>query len=71
MITLAITYSVYLFLCYGFDTKPTPHGLFLPFIVWFLLAMYQAIREDKEVNIYLTKEQVDRLSEASEELDNE
>ena len=49
----------------------TPEGLFLPFIVWFLLAMYQAIREDKEVNIYLTKEQVDRLSEASEELDNE
>tara|TARA_R110001606_G_scaffold396534_1_gene570830 strand:+ start:642 stop:743 length:102 start_codon:yes stop_codon:yes gene_type:complete len=33
--------------------------------------MYQAIREDKEVNIYLTKEQVDRLGEASEEMDSE
>jgi len=71
MKTLLILCAVYLFACYFLETKPTAEGIFLPVIIFLLLGNYSAIREDKEVNIYLTKEQIERLSEAVEEMEDD
>ncbi len=71
MKTLGILYAIYFFACFFFKTKPTPEGIFLPAILVCVLGNYSAIREDKEVNIYLTKEQVERLSEAVDEMKND
>tara|TARA_R110001606_G_scaffold396332_1_gene570258 strand:- start:585 stop:770 length:186 start_codon:yes stop_codon:yes gene_type:complete len=57
MILLAIAYSVYFFLCYGLDTKPNAEGLFLPFIACLLLALYQAVIEDRVVNILVEEKE--------------
>ena len=43
----------------------------MPFIVACVLANFMAIKDNNEVNIYFTKEQVDRLNEAVEEIENE
>ena len=66
-----ILYAIYFFACYFLGTKPTAEGLFLPFILACILANYMAIKDNNEVNIYFTKEQVDRLNEAVEEIENE
>jgi len=71
MKTLLILYAVYFFACYFLETKPTAEGIFLPIILVCVLGNYSAIREDKEVNIYLTKEQIERLSEAVEEMEDD
>ena len=71
MKTTLILYAIYFFACYFLGTKPTAEGLFLPFIVAFVLANFMAIKDDKEVNIYLTKEQVEKLSEAVEEMEDD
>jgi len=71
MKTLLILYAVYFFACYFLETKPTAEGIFLPIILVCVLGNYSATREDKEVNIYLTKEQVERLSEAVEEMEDD
>ncbi len=69
MKTALILYAIYFFACYFFETKPTAEGIFLPIVYVCDLGNYTAIREDKEVNIYLTKEQIERLSEAVEEME--
>lgn len=71
MKTTLILYAIYFFACYFLGTKPTAEGLFLPFIVACVLANFMAIKDNNEVNIYFTKEQVDRLNEAVEEIENE
>ena len=70
MKTLVILYACYFFACYFFGTNPTAEGVLLPVILVCVLGNYSAIREDKEVNIYLTKEQIERLSEAVEEIED-
>ena len=71
MKTLVLLYAVYFFGCYFFDAKPSAEGVFLPVIIFLLLCNYSAIQKDKEVNIYLTKEQIERLSETVEEMEDE
>ena len=71
MKTLLILYAVYFFACYFLETKPTAEGIFLPIILVCVLGNYSAIREDKEVNIYLTGEQLEALNEAKKEMEND
>ena len=71
MKTFCVLLSLYFFTCLIFGTNPTAEGVLLPVILVCVLGNYSAIREDKEVNIYLTKEQVERLSEAVEEMEDE
>lgn len=70
MKTTLILYAVYFFACLGFGTKPTAEGIFLPFLVAMALGNFVAIKDDKEVNIYLTSDQVDTINEAREEIEN-
>ena len=71
MKTLLILYAVYFFACYFLETKPTAEGIFLPIILVCVLGNYSAIREDKEVNIYLTGEQLEALNEAKKEMEDD
>ena len=71
MKTFCILLSLYFFICLIFGTNPTAEGVLLPIILVCVLGNYSAIREDKEVNIYLTKEQIERLSEAVEEMEDD
>ena len=70
MKTTLIIYAIYFFACLGFGSKPTAEGIFLPFLVALALGNYSAIKSDKEVNIYLTTDQVDTINEAREEIEN-
>ncbi len=70
MKTTILIYAIYFFACLGFGSKPTAEGIFLPFLVALALGNYSAIKSDKEVNIYLTTDQVDTINEAREEIEN-
>ena len=71
MKTTLIIYAIYFFACLGFGSKPTAEGIFLPFIVAVVLANFGAIKDDREVNIYFTRDKIDKLNEAIEEVEDE
>ncbi len=63
MKTLLIFYALYFFLCVGFKTTPTPEGLLLPIIMTGVLAVLSVGRANREVSIYIDKEQLDKAME--------
>jgi hypothetical protein len=70
MKTLLAIYALYLFFCLGFGTKPTPEGCLLPIIISLCISCYCAIRANHDVNLYLSREQIENLSELSEAQDD-
>jgi hypothetical protein len=63
MKALLIISSAYLFLCYGFSTKPTPEGILLVFATTFIMGTFSVASSNREVSIYFTREQIEDMLE--------
>ncbi len=63
---ILLTLSAYLFLCLGFETKPTPEGIMLVFIATFVLGTFAVAKSNREVTIYFTKEHIEELIDEEE-----
>ncbi len=63
---ILLTLSAYLFLCLGFETKPTPEGIMLVFIATFVLGTFAVAKSNRGVTIYFTKEQIEEMIDDEE-----
>ena len=66
MRTLLIILSAYLFGCYGLQKDVTPEGLLLVFATTFIIATFAVARDNREVSIYFTKEQIEEMLDDEE-----
>lgn len=68
MITIAVFYSVYFFMCYFMKEPITPVGLFVPMIGAVTLMLLNYAAQGSQVSLFVTK---DEMEDKIKELDNE
>jgi len=68
MITIAVFYSVYFFMCYFMKAPITPVGLFVPMIGAVTLMLLNYAAQGSQVSLFVTK---DEMEDKIKELDNE
>ncbi len=68
MITIAVFYSVYFFMCYFMKTPITPVGLFVPMIGAVTLMLLQHAAQGSQVALFVTKDEIeDKIKELDDE----
>ena len=69
MITIAVFYSVYFFMCYFMKDPITPVGLFVPLIGAVTLMLLQYAARGSQMALYITKDEIgDKIKELDDEV---
>ena len=69
MITIAVFYSVYFFMCYFMKDPITPVGLFVPLIGAVTLMLLQYASQGSQVALFVTKDKIeDKIREQDDEV---